>query len=37
MRNTEQKCTGQQTLAPTASSGIVVKTRLKAGAWNNGD
>jgi hypothetical protein len=37
MRNTEQKCTGQPILALTAASGIVVKTRLKAGAWNNGD
>ena len=35
MLNTEQKCTGQQTL--TAPGGIVVKTRVKAGRWNNGE
>ena len=37
MLKTEQKCTGQQTLFLTAPSGIVVKTRLKAGGWSTGD
>jgi hypothetical protein len=37
MLDTEQKRIGQQALALTAPSGIVVKTRVKAGGWATGD